>query len=419
MAPPKAAVGTKAPGEAGNGNGNGKGKGNGNGKHEDDRNFNSAIMGSKTGAALTGQAVHDGKKGTGRAPSTECACKGRHWPACPLNPIHGDPIALLSRRLMQKRGFAVTIVASRWRGAVARKKRGWIKVIKSELLALRIGELKKRAQLLGCDPVAVHHIIDDIRDPIESLARLIDKEIRTTVELHKHFGSVEAAIAPSMTELSDELTKQRLTIRGLKERAVEAGVAMVVVDRAVDTESDPSAHLTELVIAASRDRKTRWIEARLACAVKTGAILDNLPVRILRMQQMQQVSWRRIVVLVSTIVAAVAAVVGHGLSHDEEDVNRLGTIGAVVTAVFLLEFYGGAVVQQLRLVTKPKQAEEEEEEEVSLPPDDPLVEQKLRDHLQQLKTDAAAERMAAIQAHSDCPRKYKPQSPLELVAQSV
>ena len=59
---------------------------------------------------------------TAAAAPTTCSCGAVHWPSCPLNPVHGDPMDFLRLRRMAKMTFAVAMVQAHWRGFTVRKK---------------------------------------------------------------------------------------------------------------------------------------------------------------------------------------------------------------------------------------------------------------------------------------------------------
>ena len=109
----------------------------------------------------------------------------------------------------------------------------------SDLLALKVSELRKRAEAAGVDLEKVDEACDDEKNPKDKMILLIkEAEAVRSSENDKLRGR----------KLQEEL--QAMKISQLRLRAANAGVSAERIDEAIDDEKDPKQKLLLLIINA-------------------------------------------------------------------------------------------------------------------------------------------------------------------------
>jgi hypothetical protein len=108
---------------------------------------------------------------------------------------------------------------------------------RAELAALRIGALRKEAQLVGVDMAQIDEAVDEADEPRVALVELILAATAAKVS--------EEAEAVHRAELA------QLKIGALRKRAKAAGADMEQVEKAIDEADEPKAAVIELIVKAA------------------------------------------------------------------------------------------------------------------------------------------------------------------------
>ena len=107
---------------------------------------------------------------------------------------------------------------------------------RAELAALRIGALRKEAQLVGVDMAQIDEAVDEADEPRVALVELI--LAATAAKVSEEAAAVRAELA-------------QLKIGALRKRAKAVGADMEQVEEAIDEEDDPKAAVIELIVKAA------------------------------------------------------------------------------------------------------------------------------------------------------------------------
>ena len=179
-----------------------------------------------------------------------------------------------------KEAFIELVVAKEMESfAGAQTMQARVEVLRAELLALRVSELKQRALGAGTAQSEIDEADDIEGGPKAALVECIIRMGMTASE--EDGGAAEAAERARVEKLRGELLVLRVS--ELKRRALGAGVAQSEIDEADDNEGGPTAALVDLILS-----KPCHVGAAKACHAMAQLEERRAGLRELRLSELRR-----------------------------------------------------------------------------------------------------------------------------------